>query len=215
MKSVFAVLALASAMNLSAQEYHLPFAGRWFVMQGGDTLNVNQHLPVRAQWYAIDFMKVGGPNQRALSKSNGSTLEDFYSWGQTVLAPVEGDIVADANDFPDNPIGVKDTVHPLGNYVEIKVAADRYVFIAHMQNDSVKVKIGDHVTVGQELGKCGNSGNTDCPHVHMHVQDAPTFNEGTGQNMIFKNINVELTGKQFENVEWPLIRGLFVSQYEK
>ncbi len=28
--------------------------------------------------------------------------------------------------------------------------------------------------------------------------------------MIFKGIDVELTGKIFENVDWPLIRGLFV-----
>jgi hypothetical protein len=43
------------------------------------------------------------------------------------------------------------------------------------------------------------------------MQDSPTFNKGLGQNMIFKGINVELTGKVFENVDWPLIRGLFVS----
>jgi hypothetical protein len=28
--------------------------------------------------------------------------------------------------------------------------------------------------------------------------------------MIFRHINVELTGKIFENVDWPLISGLFV-----
>ena len=28
--------------------------------------------------------------------------------------------------------------------------------------------------------------------------------------MVFKRINVELTGKTFENVDWPVIRGLFV-----
>jgi murein DD-endopeptidase MepM/ murein hydrolase activator NlpD len=74
----------------------------------------------------------------------------------------------------------------------------------------VQVKAGQSVTVGQELGKCGNSGNTDLPHIHMHVQDTPTLNQGNGQNMIFKGINVELTGKMFENVDWPLITGLFV-----
>ena len=60
MKTVFGIILPAMTMNVFSQEYHLPFAGRWFVMQGGDTLNVNQHLRVRAQWYAIDFMKVGG-----------------------------------------------------------------------------------------------------------------------------------------------------------
>jgi hypothetical protein len=33
--------------------------------------------------------------------------------------------------------------------------------------------------------------------------------------VIFKGINVELTGKQFEGVDWPLIRGLFVENGAK
>jgi hypothetical protein len=210
MKTVFGIILLAMTMNVFSQEYHLPFAGRWFVMQGGDTLNVNQHLRVRAQWYAIDFMKVGGPNQRALSKSDGSAVKDYYSWSESVLSPVDGEVKEIADQFPDNPLGVKDAENPLGNHVVIEIATNRFVFIAHLQKKSVKVKPGQHVVIGQELGKCGNSGNSDAPHIHMHVQDTSTFNEGQGQNMIFKGINVELTGKTFENVDWPLIRGLFV-----
>jgi murein DD-endopeptidase MepM/ murein hydrolase activator NlpD len=155
-------------------------------------------------------MKVGGPSQRALSKSTGSTVEDFYSWGEPALSPVEGEIKAVVDQFPDNPLGVKDAQSPAGNHVVIAVTTNRYLFIAHLQKGSVKAKPGQHVAVGQELGRCGNSGNTDFPHIHMHVQDTPTLNQGQGQNMIFKGINVELTGKTFENVDWPLIRGLFV-----
>jgi len=32
------------------------------------------------------------------------------------------------------------------------------------------VKTGDVVEVGSPLGRVGNSGNTDEPHLHMHVQ---------------------------------------------
>ena len=103
---------MSAALGAQAQEYHLPFAGRWFVMQGGDTPNVNNHMSVRAQWYAVDFAKVGGPNERELSKSTGSTIEDFYSWGELVLSPVDGDVKAAVDQFSDNPIGVKDTQNP-------------------------------------------------------------------------------------------------------
>ena len=72
------------------------------------------------------------------------------------------------------------------------------------------MKTGDHVTRGQFLGRCGNSGNSDFPHIHLHVQDQPTLNMGNGINPVFSDINVELNGKLFENVAWPLIRGLFV-----
>ena len=56
-----------------------------------------------------------------------------------------------------------------------------------------------------------SSGNSDFPHVHLHIQDTPTLNRGTGQNPIFGPIDVELTGKRLERVTWPLISGLFVS----
>ncbi len=210
MRALLAFALLASAIDVHAQEFHLPFQGRWFVMQGGDTLNVNQHMSVAAQWYGIDFLKVAGPSQRELSRSTGSTVEDFYSWGEPVLSPVEGDVQAIVDRFPDNPLGVKDADNPAGNHVVIKAASDRYIFIAHLQKGSVKVKPGQHVTAGQELGKCGNSGNSDAPHVHMHLQDTLTLNQGHGQNIVFQGINVEMNGKSFKNVNWPLIRGLFV-----
>ena len=207
------ILTITMTVNLFSQELHLPFSGRWFVGAGGDTLNVNHHMSVRAQWYAIDFMKVGGPSLRAISKTDGRTIEDFYSWGEPVLSPADGEIETVVDGFPDNPLGVKDAKNVAGNYVVIKVAADRHIFLCHFQKGSITVKKGDPVKIGQALGKCGNSGNSDAPHIHMHMQNAPTFGEGTGQNLIFKNIDVELTGKEFTNVDWPLICGLFVSNH--
>jgi len=210
MKFTFAVALLAFVTKMHAQEYHLPFTERWFVIQGGDTLNVNHHMSVPSQWYGVDFVKVGGPDQRALSKSTGSTRADFYGWGEPVLSPVDGEITAVLDGLPDNPIGVRDEKNPSGNHVIIAAATNRYVFIAHLQKGSVKVQRGQRVKAGQELGKCGNSGNSDYPHIHMHVQNTAAPDEGEGQNILFKNINVELTGKTFEKVHWPMIRGLFV-----
>lgn len=191
-------------------ELSLPFRGRWFVAAGGDTPNVNHHMNVRAQWYAIDFMKVGGPSQRELAKTDGLANENSYSWGESVLSPCAGEVVGVVNGLPDNPLGKKDAKNPAGNHVVIKIAPDRYVFVAHLQRNSVKVKAGDRLVSGQEIGKCGNSGNSDAPHVHLHIQDQPILNQGEGQNIFFKGINVELTGKIFEKVDWPLIQGLFV-----
>jgi hypothetical protein len=120
-------------------------------------------------------------------------------------------IVESALDgLPDNPIGVLDKQNAPGNYVVIQTEANRFVFIAHFQKGSICVRRGDFVTAGQLIGRCGNSGNSTAPHIHLHTQDTLILNKGQGQNMIFGDINVELTGKIFENVDWPLIRGLFV-----
>jgi len=191
-------------------EFRLPFTGRWFVTSAGDTVNVNHHMRARAQWYGMDFMKTGEPEGRALKRTRGKTTDDFYSWGEAVLAPVAGEVVAVVDGLPDNRMGSMDEKNPLGNHVVIKAAADRFVFFAHFKSGSIKVRPGASMTAGQALGQCGNSGRSDAPHIHLHVQDQPKFNEGIGQNVIFKGINVELTGKKFERVDWPLIRGLFV-----
>lgn len=213
MKNLISLLgAFVLLLNAHAVELRLPFTGRWFVVQGGDTLNVNDHMRVRAQWYAIDFMKTGGPSGRAIVKTTGASVEDFYSWGTEVLAPAAGEVVSAIDSFQDNRVGVKDQNNPGGNQVIIKVDEHTFIFLAHMQKGSVKVKAGDHVTAGEILGLCGNSGNTSGPHIHMHIQDTPTLNHGLGQNLIFHAINVDLTGKHFTRVDWPLIRGLFVEQ---
>ncbi len=209
-----ALLIFLIAFSAQAQEYHLPFTGRWFVMQGGDTPNVNQHMSVRAQWFGLDFAKVGGLSQRELTQTAPpSRVEDFFSWGEPVLSPADGDVTAVIDARPDNPLGVKDADHPAGNHVVITVAPARFVFLAHFQRGTISVKPGQRVKRGQVLGKCGNSGNSDFPHIHMHVQDTAELNAGKGQNAVFADIDVELTGKHFENVTWPLIRGVFVANH--
>ncbi len=208
--SLFAALLMTLPLSSRADTYRLPFEGRWFVMQGGDTPNVNLHMQVRAQWYGVDFSKVGGPSERSLNTGDGRNTADFFSWGQPVLAPVNGTVVAVENSLPDNAVGVHDTDHVLGNHVEIKTTDGDYVFLAHLQKGSVQATVGKAVQAGDTLGKCGNSGNSDFPHVHMHVQNTPDLPSGLGRNVTFSGINVELSGKRFERVDWPLIRGLFV-----
>jgi Peptidase family M23 len=192
------------------EPFRLPFNGRWFVGHAGDTLNVNHHMQVRAQWYGIDFLKVGGERERALMKNDGKKVEDYYSWGETVLAPADGVVETAVDGLPDHSIGVSDRQNPAGNHVIIRTRSSRYVFIAHLQRGSICVKPADEVTAGQTIGRCGNSGNTTAPHIHLHTQDTLPLNKGNGENMVFRNMNVELTGQIFENVTWPLIRGLFV-----
>lgn len=196
--------------TIDTEKFRLPFKGRWFVAQAGDTLNVNHHMSVRAQWFGIDFMKVGGPSKRALAPVDDPKTADFYSWGQPVLSPVNGKVEMVVDGLPDNPLGTMDPKNPAGNHIMISTASKRYVFLAHFQKGSLKAKVGQKISAGDFLGRCGNSGHSSAPHIHLHVQDAPILNQGTGQNIIFKRINAELSGKVFRKVDWPLIAGLFV-----
>jgi hypothetical protein len=210
-KGLLAAACLLVAMPARAGEFRLPVSGRWFVMQGGDTLNVNQHMALKPQWFGLDLMKVGGESGRELTSTAEPTrLSDYYSWGETIVSPVDGKVHAAVDGLPDNPLGSTDAANPAGNHVVVETADGRWVFLAHFQKGSVRVKRDERVRAGQILGKCGNSGNTDAPHLHIHVQDHPEFNRGNGLNMTFRQIGVELSGKIFRKVNWPLIRGVFV-----
>jgi murein DD-endopeptidase MepM/ murein hydrolase activator NlpD len=56
-----------------------------------------------------------------------------------------------------------------GNYVVIKIGEGRYAYYAHLQKGQkgVLVEPGDRVEKGQVIGKLGNTGNTDAPHLHF------------------------------------------------
>jgi murein DD-endopeptidase MepM/ murein hydrolase activator NlpD len=42
------------------------------------------------------------------------------------------------------------------------------------------VKAGDSVRAGQILGHVGNTGSSAEPHLHMHIDDEPSFLGGNG-----------------------------------
>lgn len=67
-----------------------------------------------------------------------------------------------------------------GNYVVIKHAENEYGFLAHLKQGSICVEPGEDVERGQEIGRCGHSGNSSEPHLHFHVHDHPTPYLGAG-----------------------------------
>jgi hypothetical protein len=206
----FVLIGWLAVSTARAEELHLPFEGRWFVAQGGDTLNVNHHMASVPQRFGVDFVKVGGASGREVSRPNPSRLEDFYGWAAPVFAPVDAKVLAVDDDLPDNPLGIKDGSRPAGNHVSLEIGDGRYLFLAHFQRGSIVVRPGERVVRGQFLGRCGNSGNSDLPHIHMHLQNQSAFGAGQGQMPVFTGMNVELSGQVFEDVTWPVIRGLFV-----
>src|SRR3546814_15367827 len=63
--------------------------------------------------------------------------------------------------------------------------------LAHLRRGSVAVEAGQQVAAGDELGRCGNSGNTSEPHLHLHLQDAPVFGEGNGLPAFFEDYTAD------------------------
>ena len=172
--------------HASSIEYRVPFEGVWFVAWGGRTELQNYHVPAPDQRHAVDLLiwKDG-----ATHTGDGTANEDYWAYGQTVVAPADGTVVTVVDGLPDQtPQIERDPSNPAGNHVVIEVANGEYVLIAHMQPGSIAVAEGDAVTSGQLIGLVGNSGNTTEPHIHIHVQDQPTFGAGAiGIPIAFSN----------------------------
>lgn len=175
--------------------YHLPFEGLWWVYWGGDTQLRNYHAEFPSQRYACDLVvwKDG-----TTFRGDGTSNEDYWAWGQPVYAPASGTVVNVENGLPDIepnlPPGERNPSHnPAGNHVVIETAEDEYVFVAHMQQGSVQVAVGDQVSAGDPIGLTGNSGNTSEPHIHIHVQDTPDVYdlEANGIPLVFASAVVD------------------------
>jgi murein DD-endopeptidase MepM/ murein hydrolase activator NlpD len=149
-----------------------PFEGRWRVAAGGPDPGRNHHLIASDQRFAYDFTRSDGP-----------------SLGSAILAPVAGRVVAAHDGQSDHRasfLRVVEDPSPLGNHVAID-SGRGVVFLCHLQSGSVLVHLGDTVAIGTPIGRCGNSGRTSGPHLHIHAQDLATyaFNDALGIPIAF------------------------------
>ena len=157
-------------------ELSLPFKGTWTSTNAtpgagnGHYLNPNQRFAIDFQ-ISVDL----APGQRSNHQGDGSKNSDYYAYGQDILAPAEGTVVQVVDGVPENPPGVTDIYYRFGNAITLSIGNGEYAVLAHLQTGSTKVRVGDRVTRGQVLARCGNSGNSTAPHLHFQLSDSPTL----------------------------------------
>lgn len=174
---------------MSKNKYILPFKKEWYVEYGGRKKKNSHSWDIISQRYAYDFeiRKDNLPYHDDYRQK-----ENYYSYLQEVICPCDGFIIDLKNEYEDTKIyenrPIKcDVDDPRGNYITIKHKYGEYSTICHLEKDTITVKIGDIVEEGQLLGKVGNSGNTEGPHIHFQVQQGPDFNNSKGIKITFKN----------------------------
>jgi len=181
--SGFRVQPVAQAAESQYQSYQtkadlqLPFTDSWTVYWGGRSIEDNYHAVDSAQRFASDFVVTRNGRTH---EGDSNEPESYHCWNRPILAPADGEVVAAVNGLKDQSIGERDPGHPAGNHVVIDFGNGEFGFLAHLRKDSVAVSVGDRVTAGQEVGRCGNSGNTSEPHLHFHLQTTPDLNNGEG-----------------------------------
>ncbi len=165
----FGILPMAYPISLEtttpAAAVRLPTNEPILVAWGGDTTDVNYHVTFPDARWAYDLVV-----EPAFTDSQ--QLADYGCWGIDVVAPTAGEIVVVHNGEADVDIGqerVDGTPHQ-GNHIFMKIAAGGYIGLGHLMQNSIVVAEGDFVEEGELLGKCGNSGSSSEPHIHIHYQ---------------------------------------------
>jgi urea transporter/murein DD-endopeptidase MepM/ murein hydrolase activator NlpD len=151
----------------------LPFAGRWKVWQGVDGRWTHQGL-----WrYAYDFVLCDENGQTY--RNQGVQLKDYYAFQKPILSPISGWVTRVVSDLPDCAVGEVDHDSNWGNHVILYDDRGFYVEISHFAQNSIAVKQGDRINQGELLGRCGNSGYSPQPHIHIQVQFTPELGAAT------------------------------------
>ncbi|MFI2609308.1 peptidoglycan DD-metalloendopeptidase family protein [Kitasatospora sp. NPDC018619] len=94
--------------------------------------------------------------------SGHHTGQDFVASTGTPLRAVANGVVVKAGNGG-----------AYGNEVEIKLADGHYAEYAHLS--SIGVKIGQTVTVGQQIGLSGATGNVTGPHLHFEIRNGSEY----------------------------------------
>ncbi|MDF2146877.1 M23 family metallopeptidase [Knoellia sp. p5-6-4] len=186
----------------------LPFRGLWLARRSPARRVPSHGTHAFGVTYAIDFVAVdrdGLPAPRTWRSAFAvEPPEAFRGFGAPILAPAGGTVVAAHDGAPDHSARRSQlTLVPYmlgqarraragateiaGNHVMIALAdPGPFVLLAHLRRGTVRVAPGDVVAIGDQVGECGNSGNSTQPHVHVQVTDSTDWPTARGIPMLFR-----------------------------
>lgn len=145
--------------------------GSYYVLQGGSNGLTNPFHELGPHGrLSLDIVKLNQYGNRANSLMP-SRLGQYHIYGEALYSPCSGTVRTAMTGLPDNAPDYVDKSNPLGNHVVI-VCQGVEVTLAHMMQDSVLVKKGNRVAEGRPIGKVGNSGFSNEPHLHIQANKA-------------------------------------------
>ena len=171
----------------------LPIRGRWWVLAGHRFDEYHGQSLVNSQNFAYDF-GVLGKNLTTFS-GTGRRNGDYGCHDRPVLAAALGTVVEVHDGVAENKrVGRRPDWRQVqlwprdiaGNFVVVRHADREYSAYLHLR-PNIPVKVGQQVSAGAELGRCGNSGNSSEPHLHFQLQDGPDPLKARGRPARFSN----------------------------
>jgi Peptidase family M23 len=178
--------------------------GIWYMSEGccrDDTHHRRGLVPINgqlmvAQRFAIDLYLLD--EQHRTWVGDPKKLASYLSYRKPIMAAAAGTVVDAKDGLPNTtslpkPPPIPPIESTVGNHVIIELEPGTYALYAHMDTGSVKVKVGQRVEKGEQLGVIGSSGNSTVPHLHFQLLTTPTFFPSDSQPYVWDTF--ELLGK--------------------
>lgn len=207
----FHIKELPKSADSKYLDYHdktkllFPLHGEWTIYEGGPMVPENEHAATTNERFAYEMVML---NTGQMFTKNGFTNEEWFAFGQPVLADANGTVVKVMNDYVDNAPYHPDAEAKHGNVVVIDHGDGEFSVFSHLKRGSVTVKIGDRVKAGATIGQVGNSGDSQFPRLEYSLQTSADLNNSEGLPAAFAHLKVN--GKHAKDVE--LVRGDVVSK---
>lgn len=188
----------------------LPFKGEWMIFWGGDTPEQNYHQSISIVRFAFDFFMVDENGNT--HKNDGEKNEDYYAFGQEIVAPADGVVTDVISGVRDNMPGQLNNFADVGNMVMVRHMNGEVSVFAHFKFGSIRVTVGQKVKEGQTIGLCGNSGNSIEPHLHYQLQETDFPKPESTLKVYFEKITVKRDSKSEIKSDYSPVKGDIVSQ---
>ena len=173
------------------------------------------------QRFATDWTMVGANGK--LFRGDSARNENYFAYDQPIFAVDDGVVrriqAGVADNVPPNVTERMTLQTVAGNYVLLELAGGGFAFYGHLAPGSIRVREGQRVRRGAQLGRVGNSGNSTGPHLHFHVIDAPSgafIGAAEGLPFVFERFEVvgRITYDQFDATDRGVPIGPFPSRGE-
>ena len=195
----------------------LPFRGRWRAEMSPGRRVPSHGTDLFGITYAIDFVGVddrgrSAPPTRRLSEP----ADSFVGFGRPISHRPRGSSSRSttANSITSAADGAR--AHPVParsgrpgarghrrdrrqSRHHRRLATGPFIGLVHLRQGSVRVGIGDVVSIADPLAECGNSGNSTEPCLHVQVTDSTDWSLARGIPIVFRAYRSVGTGATVQN----------------
>lgn len=189
----------------------LPFnkKGRW--LYGAESHEgarfITEGKATYPQRFGMDWVFID--NDGLPAKDDIKKNKNWNTYGIELISVADGKVIDIKDGIIENEplseeMAVRITKETIGgNYIIIDIGNDIHAIYGHLIPNSLKVSIGDNVKKGQVIGLLGNSGNSDAPHLHFHLESkSNAFLGGEGMPYLITEFTQlkKYSGEEFDQL---------------